>query len=133
MATFHGNAGAVYIGANAVANVTAADYTETDTSIIDNTVIGASSVSYLSGGVVDGSGSVTCWFDDSDTNGQEAMKTGMRAGSTVALNIYVEGSGVGNHELAGDVLIESVNFSLDKGAIVGATFNFKGVLTEGTQ
>jgi len=133
MATYHGNGGAVYIGANAIANVLSADYTETDTSIADDTVIGASTVSYISGGLVDGSGSVTCHFDDTDTNGQDAMLSALRAGSTVTLNLYVTGVGVGEHERSGDVLIESYNLSLDKGAVVGATFNFKGALTEGTQ
>jgi hypothetical protein len=133
MATFHGNAGAVYISANAVAEVLSADYTESDVSIVDDSAIGDTEVSYLSGGRVDGSGSVTCHFDDTDTTGQEAMLTALRAGSTVTLNIYVEGVGSGDHERSGDVLIESYNLKLDQGSIVGATFNFKGVLDAGTQ
>ena len=133
MATFHGNNGAVYIGANAIAEVTAASYNETDVSIVDDSAIGDTTVSYLSGGKRDGSGSVTCHFDDTDTNGQAAMIAGLEAGSTVTLNLYVEGQGTSNHERSGAVLIESYDLTLDQGAAVGASFNFKGTLTEGTQ
>ena len=128
MATTHGNDGLVFIGANAVAEVTAFTYTETDTSIVEDTAMGDTAVTRQTGNVIDGSGSVTCHWDETDTNGQEAMTPG----STVTLNLYPEGNASTDVYYGGDVIIESAEVGVDMGSINSRTFNFVGPLTRQT-
>lgn len=127
MATTHGNTGAVYSGANAVAEVTGWSYSTT-TDLADDTAIGDSARSYVASGIVDGSGTINCHWDATDTNGQETLTEG----STVTLHIYPEGNTSTNTEYEGDVIIESIERSGDIGSIVSASFSFKGVLTQDT-
>jgi len=126
MATFHGKDGAVYIGANAVAKVRNWSYDET-AETADDTGMGDTEKAYKAG-IKDGSGSVTCLWDPADTTGQNAITTG----STVTLNLYPEGNSAGNVELAGSVIVTGRSPSGDLGAVAEISFNFQGVLTEGT-
>ena len=127
MATTHGNSGAVYIGINAVAEITAWSYSE-NTELTEDSAMGDSEMTYKSSGKKDGSGSVTCHWDPSNTNGQEAMDVG----ATVELHLYPEGNTSGNTEYTASVQIESIERSGDMGSIVNAVFAFRGVLTQGT-
>jgi hypothetical protein len=125
MATHHGNEGSAAIGANAIAEVTAWSYSETDPAIVEDTAIGDTTTTRLASGRVDGSGSVTCHFDETDTNGQESMT----AGATVTLNLYTEGTASGDAYYTGDVIIETVETSVDMSSVSARTFNFVGPLT----
>ncbi len=127
MATTHGNTGAVYIGANAVAEVTSWSYS-VSVGLTPDTAIGDSAETYVSDGISVGSGSVTCHWDSTDTNGQESMT----AGATVTLNVYPEGASSGDDYYGGSAKIESIERSGDLGSIVSATFAYKGVLTQST-
>lgn len=127
MATTHGNTGAVYEGANAVAEVTAWSYSE-NTELAPDTAMGDTAVSYVASGIKDGSGSVTCHWDPSDTNGQEALDVG----STVTLNVYPEGNSSTDVYYGGSVIINSIERSGDLNGIVQVVFSFQGVLTQAT-
>lgn len=126
MAEIHGNSGVAYVGANQVLEVKSFTYNET-VELLDASVAGDTEVKWIGGGKRDGSGSVTCLWDPTDTNGQ----TTLRAGQTVTLHLYWSGNAAGETEHTGNVVIESHDISQDDRAIETVTFNFKGVLTEG--
>lgn len=127
MATTHGNSGAVYSGANAIAEVTGWSYSST-TDFADDTAIGDTARSYLASGIVDGSGSVNCHWDTTDTTGQETLTEG----ASVTLHIYPGGNTSGLTEYTGTVQIESIERAGEIGGVVSAAFTFKGVLTAAT-
>lgn len=127
MATTHGNTGAVYSGANAVAEVTAWSYSETE-DWADDTALGDTTRSRVASGIRDGSGSVTCHWDASDTTGQETLVPG----DSVTLHLYPEGNSTSNTEYTGTAYIESVERSGDMSSIVSATFSFTGVMAKAT-
>lgn len=126
MATHHGNEGAVYIGANAIAEVTAWSYSES-IDLVEDSAIGDTTKTYKTG-LKDGSGSVTCHWDETDTSGQLAATVG----ASITLNLYPEGNTSGDAYYTGTVIVESVEVSGDMGSIVGRTIGFKGALTAAT-
>lgn len=125
--TTHGNSGAVYIAANAVAEVTAWSFSA-NTDLSDDSALGDSVRTYKGSGIKDGSGSISCHWDANDANGQELMDVG----ASVELHVYPEGNTTGNEEYTGTVTIESIERSGDIGSIVSASFAFKGALTQVT-
>jgi hypothetical protein len=75
-------------------------------------------------------GSVTAFWDETDTTGQLAFVTG----SNVALKLYPEGATTGDAYYYGDVLVTEITRNVQRGAITEITFNFvgNGALTAGT-
>jgi flagellar hook assembly protein FlgD len=127
MANHHGNEGKVKVGANTVAEVSAWSYTET-CDLAEDTVMMDTAKSYKAGHK-DGSGSVTCFWDETDTNGQQAMD----AGSTVNLILFPEGdAALATRFGSTTAIIESVTRQGALNGIVSTEFTFRGVLTEST-
>lgn len=129
MATFSGNDGVVKIGANQVAEVMSFTVNQT-MEPIDDTVMGDSWRTHLAG-LKTWDGSVECRWDDTDTNGQEALTVG----ASVTLNLMPEGSGVGEYELSGTASVTSVSQTQSyDNTTVTRTFTFQGngALTIGT-
>jgi len=126
VATTHGNDGIVKIGANTVAEVRSFTYSET-VDLAEDSSMGDTSKSYKAG-LTDGSGSVSCWWDETDTNGQESMTIG----ASVELHLMPEGATAGDTEYTGTVVISGIDYSIDKGSIVERGFRFQGILTEAT-
>jgi hypothetical protein len=124
MATTVGNDGVVYIDTNLVAEVTAFDYTETAVTA-DDTAMGdtENTTQYVR---KSGSGSVNCFWDETDTTGQGAMTVG----ASVTLNLYPEGNVALDTYYTGTVLITEKSVSSEKDGIVEASFSFVNVLTE---
>lgn len=128
MAAHHGNEGEVKVGTTAVACVQSWSYEESDPAMADTWCMGDTEVTHLASGAVQGSGSVSCYWSESDAGGQDALTLG----ATVTLNLYPEGDSATNRYYTGDVVIESVSRSGSKGDITTAEFGFRGVLTQGT-
>ncbi len=128
MATHHGKEGSVKIGSNVLAEIKSFSLDETAETVAD-TAMGDTAASYLVG-LTDGSGSIECHWDETDTNGQVAMT----AGASVTLNLYPEGAGAGDTYATMTALITSVGVSVDMGDIVGRSFGFQstGGITWGT-
>jgi len=128
MATVSGNNGEVKIGTDLVAEVKSFDITETD-NIIEDTAMGDTAKTFVSG-LNEASGTITCHFDRTDTNGQEAMTVG----ASVTLNLYPEGDSTGNREISATALITSVGVSETVNDIVERSFGFTvtGAVTHGT-
>jgi hypothetical protein len=87
VAALAGKAASVKIGANTVAELDNWDYAPT-ADMIEKTPFLATSKSHLVG-LMDGSGSLKGRHDQTDTNGQVALRTAMLAGTQVTILLYV--------------------------------------------
>ena len=129
MATITGNDGVVLIGSDVIAEVRSFSITETAEQIED-TVLGDTNRTYKAG-MSEVSGTISCYFDDSDTNGQEAMDVG----SSVSLVLRPEGTGTGlaNWSVTATILEASTEVNMNE--IVTRDFNWSasGSLTKATQ
>jgi len=128
MATFSGNAGQVKLTTNQVAEVLDWSLSES-ANTIDDTVLGDTSMTHLAG-LNSWSGSINCYWDDTDTNGQVAMTIG----ASVTLNLLPEGGGVGAAEYSGTATIVGIERAVANDSIVTQSFTFtgNGDLTIGT-
>lgn len=120
MATFLGNDGVVKIGANTVAEVTAFDISQS-ANTADDTVLGDTWQSHLVG-TTSWSGSISCYWDDTDATGQGAMTVG----ASVSLELYPEGTTVGDYKLSGTATITEISTSNSLDSTVTASFSFTG-------
>lgn len=128
MANHAGNEGSVAVGANTVAEIrswnveTSADTTE-DSSMGDTWRTHKTTLRSWTG-------STDCWWDETDTTGQEALLIG----AEVTLNLYPEGDGLGNEYYTGTAIVSGITRSADMNGMVEASFTFQGVgeLTQAT-
>ena len=95
MATHKGSEGIVKVGSNTVAEVTSFSFDET-ADTIETTALSNSAHSYVSD-LVGFSGSIDCFWDETDTSGQGALT----AGASVTLNLYPEGATSGDTYYSG--------------------------------
>lgn len=128
MANHKGSEGTVKIGANAVAEIRGWEFTETG-EVIEDTELADTSKTFQSGNKT-GSGSVQCFWDETDTNGQEAMTPA----ATVTLNLYPEGATTGDVYYTCSAIITSVQRSGAINGIVEAVFGWQaaGAITRST-
>lgn len=128
MATFKGNDGVVKIGTNTVAEVTAFSLTQ-GAATMDDTALGDTYDSHLVG-TLNWSGSIDCWWDDTNTTGQGAMTNG----ASVTLVLLPEGAAVGAAQYTGTATITGIDTSNANNTTVTASFSFtgNGALTIGT-
>lgn len=119
MANIMGNNGSVEIGANAVAEVSAFTL-NTGVAIADDTVLGDTYKSHKTG-TKNWSGSVNCYWDDTDTTGQEMMEEG----DSVDLSLIPDPT-VGATDFNGTATITAVTIENPLDGIVTASFTFEG-------
>jgi len=120
MATHIGNSGSVKIGANVVAEVVDFSLSET-ANTADDTVIGDSYTSHIAG-TLSWSGSISCYWDDTDATGQEAMT----AGASVDVHLLPDGATTGDIDFNGSATIVGIERSTANDSIVTASFSFTG-------
>lgn len=123
-----GSEGIVKVGTSAVAEVRGFEFTEQNDIIEDTTLTDTSKT--FRPGVKGWSGSVSCWWDETDTTGQEAMTNG----AEVTLNLYPEGATTGDIYFYGSAIIANIQRGNPMNGIVNADFQFtgNGALTRGT-
>lgn len=120
MATHKGSEGLVKVGSNTVAEVTGFSFDEScDT--VETTALSNSARSYVSD-LVTFSGSIDCFWDETDSSGQGAMSVG----SSVTLNLYPEGSDSSDTYYTGTAIITSISRANAIGSMVTASFSFQG-------
>jgi hypothetical protein len=120
MATHHGKNGVVKVGANTVAEVTEFSIEE-DAPVADDTAMGDTARTHLAG-IPGWKGSATCWWDETDTNGQEALTKG----ASVTLNLYPEGAGAGATYKTGTATITGITLNVQRDNTVTRSFTFEG-------
>lgn len=120
MANHKGSEGVVHIGTTAIAelkswslSVSAATI---DTSLLSSTWAGAVA------GKNSWSGSCECFWDETDTNGQEALTPG----ASVVVKFYAEGATTGDVYYTGTVIVTGIERSAGIDGMVEASFSFTG-------
>lgn len=119
MATHKGSEGVVKVGANTVAEVR--DWSITITGeTVEDTTMGDAARTYKPS-LTAASGSISAFWDETDTTGQGAMT----AGDEVTLNLYPEGADTGDtyYTLSAIITEEGASASFD--GMVEATFSFQ--------
>jgi len=120
MANHKASEGTVKIGSNVIAEIR--DYSiEQTANTIETTEIGDTSKTFVAGQVAS-SGSMTCFWDETDTNGQVAMAVG----NSVQINFYPEGDTGGDTYYDMQALITSVGVSASVDGLVERSFGFQG-------
>jgi len=120
MATHKGSEGTVKSGANAIAEIRSYTITET-ADTLEDTTMGDASRTYLAS-LKTFSGSIECFWDETDTNGQLTLDVG----STVTINVYPEGSSSGDMYYTGSVIITEKSITASFDGMVEASFSFQG-------
>lgn len=120
MATHTGNNGSVLITAAVVAEVLSFSLSE-GVNVVDDTVIGDSADTHLTG-TVNWNGSIDCYWDETDSTGQEAMTIG----ASVALHLNPDGTSTGDIDFNGTATITAIERSVANNGIVTASFTFQG-------
>lgn len=128
MANHKGSEGLVKIGANTVAEVRDWSLSETAETIDDTTMGDVARTRQPS--LTSASGSLSCWWDETDSTGQIAMQ----AGSEVALKLYPEGADSGDYFASVQAIITTQDASATMDGMVEASFSWEsnGAVTWGT-
>ena len=128
MATHSGSAGTVKVGSNAVAELKSWSLDQSQDTV-ETTKLGDTVKTYATT-QSSSSGSMSCHWDETDTNGQVACSIG----ATVTLNLYPEGATSGDTYYTGSAIITSVGVSQTHDGIVERELGFQvtGAVTIGT-
>ena len=119
MANHKGSEGLVKIGANTISEVKDWSLSET-ADTIEDTVMGDVART-RKGSLTSASGSLSCFWDETDANGQIAMQ----AGSEVQLKLYPEGSTSGDYFASVNAIITTQDASAAMDGMVEATFSWE--------
>lgn len=120
MATHTGSEGTVKVGSNAVAEIRSFSVDMTADTIEDSTM-GDSWRTYKSV-LKTWSGSIDCYWDETDTTGQGALT----AGTEVTLNLYPEGATTGDKYYSGTAIVTGMTVTQSFDGMVEASFKFQG-------
>lgn len=120
MATYVGKNGAVYNGANAIAEIK--DWSlETTSEVVSDTVMGDSWVSNKPT-LKSWTSSFNAIWDDADSNGQLALVEG----AELTINLYPTGKTTGEVEWSGACIVTSVSKTAAVDGLVEASFSVTG-------
>ena len=121
MATHIGSEGALYSGANAVAEVRSFEVTESSATA-DTTSMGDTAETHTAT-LTSWEGSCTAWWDETDTTGQETFTIG----ASVTAEFAPEGNGTtGDISYAGTATVTGRTIRSSHDGVVEASFTFKG-------
>lgn len=120
MANHTGSEGLVKVGANTVAEVRSYSITET-ADTIEDTTMGDTSRTYLSS-LKSFTGSLDVYWDEADTNGQQALSVG----SSVTLNVYPEGASSGDTYYSGTSIVTGLTITASFDGMVEASITVQG-------
>ena len=120
MANHKGSEGVVKVGSNTVAEVRDWSISETAETIDDTTMGDSARTRQV--GLTSCSGSLTAFWDETDTTGQGAMTVG----SAITLNLYPEGETTGDSYATVSAIITEEGKSATMDGMVEATFSWEG-------
>ncbi len=122
MATTHGNNGTVKIAANILAEIRSFSFNE-EADHAEDSAIGDTAETHIAGEFTSRwTGRVECWWDPTDTLGQEALTIG----ASVVLNMYPEGAAASDNYRTGTASVIGIDATLQRGVTVGVEFRFRG-------
>ena len=129
MGTRLGDEGVVLNGTNVISEVTRFSISES-AERIEDTALGDDNRTYKTG-KPDVTGTVECWYDSSDSTGQEDLDIG----DIVTVKLRPEGTGTGKPEYSVSATITSISIEASFGAIIPRTFEWaaSGALTKADQ
>jgi|TARA_R110000822_G_scaffold3874_1_gene16508 hypothetical protein len=119
MATHTGSAGTVKVGSNAIAELKSWTLDQSQDTV-ETTKLGDTVKTY-SATQSSSSGTMDCFWDETDSNGQVALAIG----TTATLNLYPEGATSGDTFYSGSAIITSVGVSQSHDGIVERSFGFQ--------
>lgn len=134
MANHVGRDGIVKVGSNVVVAEVREWQIETTGETVDSTSM---NIAQSNGGwrtneatLKSWEGSLSCFWDETDTTGQETLD----AGATIALKVYPEADTTGDTFFTGNAIVTNVTRKATLEGMVEASFTFKGtgVLTQST-
>lgn len=129
MASHHGRDGIVKIGTDTIAEVKSWTLNQTaettDATSLTNAQSNNNYRSFLQGFIA-WDGTLECFWDETDTDGQTALKTALDGGTTVTLNLYPEGATSGDTYYSGSALVTGLNITGSFDDMVNASFTFTG-------
>lgn len=120
MATHKGSEGLIKIGTDSIAEVKSYSLEESSDTV-ETTKMGDSARTHLSS-LTSFSGSVDCFWDETDTNGQVALAVG----STVTLLWYPEGATTGDTYYSGSVIVTGKTITGSFDGMVEASISVQG-------
>ena len=119
MATHTGSQGTVKVGSNAVAELKSWTLDQSQDTV-ETTKLGDTTKTF-SITQSSSSGTMDCFWDETDSSGQGAMTIG----ATVTLNLYPEGATSGDTYYSGSAIINSVGVAQAHDGIVERAFGFQ--------
>ena len=128
MANHKGSEGVAKVGSNTIAEIKDFSLSETAETIDDTTMGDSARTKQV--GLTTASGSMTAFWDETDTSGQGAMTVG----ASVTLNLYPEGATTGDNYATLTALIteKGVSTTLDGMVETSVSFEANGAVTWST-
>ena len=128
MANHKGSEGVAKVGSNTIAEIKDFSLSETAETIDDTTMGDSARTKQV--GLTTASGSMTAFWDETDTSGQGAMTVG----AEVTLNLYPEGATTGDSyaTLSAIITEKGVSTTLDGMVETSVSFEANGAVTWGT-
>ena len=120
MANHKGSEGTVHVGTTAIAELRGWELTH-ENEPIDDTILSDADRTFQAG-VNNWSGSATAFWDETDTNGQEALDIG----ASVTLKFYAEGTASTDVYYTGTALVTSIVRRASLQTMVEVEFRFRG-------
>lgn len=120
MANHKGSEGTVHIGTTAIAELRGWEFSEENTPIDDSILSDTWDTNQA--GSNRWSGSASAFWDETDTNGQEAVNVGTK----VTLKMYPEGTGTASVYFLGTALPTQITRRAARNGMVEVDFNFTG-------
>jgi hypothetical protein len=120
MTTTHGQFGVVRLGASVVAEVTNFTF-ESSVDVADDTAMGDTFKSHQPG-MKEWSGTVDCFWDESDATGQATLDEG----ASVTLNLFPAGAATGKKYYSGTATMTRGSVAVKLDGIVTRSFTFLG-------
>ena len=120
MATHKGSEGLIKVGSNTVAEVRSYSLEET-ADVIESTSLSDTAKTFEAS-TTSFSGSVECFWDETDTSGQVALSVG----SSVTLVWYPEGDSAGDTYYSGSVIVTGKTITASNDSLVEASISVQG-------
>ena len=120
MATHNGSEGVVKSGSNNIGELKSWTLSES-TETIEDTIMGDAARTFTVG-LKSWEGSLECFWDETDTNGQVSFANG----STATLNLYPEGASSSDTYYSGAIIVTGFERSAALDGMVEATISFTG-------